>query len=244
MKVQFVTVSFHSQNNIQRAISSFSRHFPEERLLVVDNNPLPEQVFKRRTLFNWVPNVDDERNWLKRRQDIIIIRPNIEKIDVPLFHGDGLNCARKWCLRNGYDAMCHFEPDCLIRGRDWYIRLRQGIDRNWMCGLYKRAGHGIAPCPCLWMLEPTKHIDFNVQPKRGDVNDLQYEELVGPKVYAKDMGQWAVEYFKANWDMGGKLWFECAIRNKAAYKAPSSDFTHLWNGSIKNAKKHMQFKLL
>jgi hypothetical protein len=246
MRIQFVIVAFHSHNHIQRAIMSFFQHFPEQRLLVIDNNPLPNQTFQRRKHFNWVPECDEERNWLKKQKNIIVARPDINKTDVPLFHGDGLNFARKWCMERGFDAMCHFEPDSLIRGRDWFMKLKQGIEwDNWMCGTCKLTGHGIHPCPSLWVLEPTKDIDFNVTPKGNDIHHPRYEEVVGPGKYAQGS-----EYFIRNWDTGAKLWFECAIQDKAicnGYLAPlQPDIIHFWNGSVRNARKYTegQIKLL
>ena len=195
-----------------------------------------------RTSPNWIGVIEDERNWLKEKNDIIFVRPNIA--GVPLFHGDGLNFARKWCLDHGFDAMCHFEPDSLMWGRDWYMKLNQGIDWGyWVCGISNRPGHGIRPCPSLWVLEPTKHIDFNIQPKGNDVNHPRYEEVIGPGQYAEKI---AGDFFTENWDTGAKLWFECAIQDKAICNGPTLDFKHLWNGSGKNIKKYTkgQFKFL
>jgi hypothetical protein len=238
MKIQFVTISFHSQYHIQKAIAGFNQHFPKNKLLVIDNNPLPGEAFDYWRQFNSKEVVEKEKEWLQKRNDIIFVRSDIETTNEPLTHGDGLNFARRWCLEHGFDAMCHFEPDCSITGRNWYERLKQGIDWGyWMCGLSQAPGHGIRPCPALWLLKPTKHIDFNIQPKGEDVNHPRYDKLIAPGVYAKARGEEVVSFYKTHWDTGIKLWFECAIRDKALCNPPTNaDFVHLWNGSEKNVR--------
>ncbi|HEX7375533.1 MAG TPA: hypothetical protein VF278_00395, partial [Pirellulales bacterium] len=66
-KIVPVLISFHTPRWIRVGLGSYLRCFPEDRVLVIDNNPHKEEP-------GWEPACEEERSWLANRDDINLIR--------------------------------------------------------------------------------------------------------------------------------------------------------------------------
>src|SRR5262245_65863364 len=109
MEVVPVLVAYHSADWIRVAVESYLEHFPNDRLLVVDNNP-------RRGEAGWMPACARERAWLAAHPGVVLV-DNPAPPDGVLrnrTHGAGMDVALAWCQSAGSRVMVHFEPDCLV----------------------------------------------------------------------------------------------------------------------------------
>ena len=66
MRVVPVVVAYFSADWIRVGITSYLHHFPDDRVLVVDNNP-------RRGEVGWLPLCDRERHWLRSHPRVDIL---------------------------------------------------------------------------------------------------------------------------------------------------------------------------
>ncbi len=140
LRVVPALVAYHSADWIQVAIASYLEHFPEDRILVIDNNP-------RRGEPGWDPDCERERSWLRAhpRVDHAIDTLAACSDDGVRIHGLGVDLAVQWCRDRGVDVLVHFEPDCVITGRRWRENLLRAIEcGSWMAA---RAPACVRPDP-------------------------------------------------------------------------------------------------
>lgn len=240
MQIQFILIAFHSFTWIKDTIESFYQHFPEETLLVIDNNPTEldrkswtiEKIC-RLSKDDFFKNAIAESEWLgslKYENFIYINQKDAEAYEVlsknqpkqrqgisvtpyRRTHGYGVNVARKWCLHNDIQAMCCLEPDCDINGRNWFDKMANKFrsEQLWIVGNRKNSA-GMVACqaPVIFLLEPTKHITFQFCEKEDDLLHPLYHTIYKENEYGGGDKVW-----NYNWDMGAKVCFYCMVNNKA-----------------------------
>ena len=227
MDVVPVLVAYHSIHWIRVAVESYLLHFPEDRLLVIDNNP-------GRGEEGWVPDCVRERAWLEAHPGVILVA-NPEPPDGLLrnrTHGAGLDLALQWCRRHDARVMVHLEPDCLVAGRQWRDNLLEALARGaWMAGSVRQCHGPIHPTPTAWLVDEVR-ASFRIAPWKGrDESRSRFDELVHPEALGEDrspMGVWIG--WTRYWDTGHKAWFEAAVLDRTAL-VETPDFTHFWHGS-------------
>jgi hypothetical protein len=228
MDVVPALVAYHSIHWIRAAVESYLLRFPDDRLLVIDNNP-------RRGEEGWVPDCVRERNWLAGHPGVILVE-NPNRPDGPLqnrSHGAGVDLALDWCRDRGVEVLVHFEPDCVVTGTKWRENLLRALeDGAWMAGSVRQCHGPIHPTPTAWRV-PEVRASFKIAPWKGrDEARPGFHELVHPEALEHDtspMGVWIG--WSRYWDTGHKAWFEAAILDKAAL-VETPGITHFWHGSI------------
>ncbi len=226
MIVYPVLVAYRTGSWMPIAIESYLAHFPEDRLLVVDNNPQPGET-------GWSSALRRERRWLSShpRVDLIDDRGTFPGILTRRSHGAGMDVALDWCRRRGADVLLHIEPDCLISGREWRAHLLRAIEQGaWMAGAHKKPWGPIHPTPSAWLVQEAR-TSFKVQPKAEDLNHPRFREFVDHealKYQAHQEGSW--DWARTNWDTADRAWFRAAVHDRAAF-VPAPDFRHFWRGS-------------
>ena len=219
-------VAYHTADWIQAAVASYLEHFPEDRILVIDNNP-------RRGEPGWDPDCERERYWLRAhpRVDHVVntLMPcgsNGERM-----HGLGVDLAVQWCRDRGDDVLLHFEPDCVIEGRRWRENLLRAIEcGSWMAGAHRKAYGTIHPTPSAWRIDRLR-TTFSGWERAADSRHPRYAELIdieGLRAEVEPLGCWP--WWERFWDTGEKAWFEAAVQN-AASLVDAPDFRHFWKGS-------------
>src|SRR5262245_7759512 len=105
MRIVPVVVAYFTADWIRVAITSYLRHFPEDRVLVVDNNP-------RRGEVGWAPLCERERSWLRSHPRVdYLANPVVRSpIAADASHGLGIDRGLAWCRERGADVLLHFEP--------------------------------------------------------------------------------------------------------------------------------------
>jgi hypothetical protein len=227
MEIVPILVAFHSAHWIRVAVESYLEYFPEDRLLVVDNNP-------RRGEEGWLPECTREREWLAAHPGVVLI-DNPAPPDGLLknrTHGAGMDLALAWCRRHGTRVMVHLEPDCLVAGRSWRDNLLRALNRGaWMAGGVRQCHGPIHPTPTAWRVDAVR-ASFTITPWEGsDERHARFGELVDLAALKKDsspMGVWIG--WTRHWDTGHKAWFEAAVHDRAAL-VETPGFTHYWHGS-------------
>jgi len=226
MEVVPILVSYHSVHWIRVAVESYVEHFPEDHLLVVDNNP-------RRGEAGWLPECAREREWLSAHPRVILI-DNPAPPDGLLenrTHGAGMDLALTWCREHGANTMVHFEPDSLVTGRQWRDNLLEAFDHGaWMAGGVRQPHGPIHPNPTAWRVDEVR-ASFKIAPWEGDQEHPRFSELLDLKALAEDispMGIWIG--WSRYWDTGHKAWFQAALHDRAALVS-TPGFTHYWHGS-------------
>jgi hypothetical protein len=229
MVVYPVLVAYHSAEWLPIAVESYLEQFPEDRILVVDNNPQPGET-------GWTAACRRERRWLSAhpRLDVISEHAAFPGAFLRKSHGTGMDLALKWCRNRGADVMLHFEPDCLVSGRLWRANLLAALECGaWMAGSYRKAWGPIHPTPSAWLVREVRS-SFRVQPTGRSTEDPRYKELVDVhrlRSVAEAEGTWA--WAKEHWDTADRVWFEAAIHDRAAL-VDAPDFRHFWFGSSGN----------
>ena len=215
-----VLISYHTPLWIKVGLKSFHQHFPEYRVLIVDNNPDRDEP-------TWDPACEEERAWLRQQTYVDLVKN--ERTDKT--HGSGLDLAVAWCRKNEIGLMLHFEPDCLVGGRQWYENLVHTIQGGaWMAGPNTKSYGPIHPCPSLWRVDRIEHT-FGRRPIREDMSHPRFSELFDVAVFNKQQPTVALENWK--WDTGLKLWFMAAVNDKAVHVSKELDFKHFWCGTEK-----------
>src|SRR5579864_4997424 len=104
MRVVPTMVAYYTADWIRVALTSYLHHFPDDRVLVVDNNP-------RRGEVGWIPDCERERHWLLAQPQVDYLMnmlvPCARNGDRP--HGLGVDAALDWCRQHGADVLLHFE---------------------------------------------------------------------------------------------------------------------------------------
>jgi hypothetical protein len=227
MEIVPIVVAYHSASWIRVAVESYLEHFPEDRLLVVENNP-------RRGEVGWLPECAQEREWLASHPGVILIE-NPAPPDGLLHnrtHGAGMDLALAWCRSHGAKVLIHIEPDCLVAGRRWRDNLLCALDRGaWMAAGVRQCHGPLHPTPSAWLVNEVR-ASFTITPWRGpDEQHPRFAQLVDPDALKYDsspMGVWIG--WTCHWDTGHKAWFEAAVRDRAVL-VETPDFTHYWHGS-------------
>jgi len=234
MKVLPVLISFHTDGWIQRYIKQHLSHFPDHKILMVDNNPLPNDTSTgqhhiwrknkkpRRGTYNfdssWRESCEHERRWATQHPNLTVIRP---PPGLETDHGNAIEIAADWLRRNNVDIMLHVEPDCTMTGSKWYHQLLDPILKDDMWSTFGNMlctgiGH---ICPSMWRIDKVRH-GFYRQPKGADKTESHYLKVF------KDHDNWTHEY----WDTGQKCWYEFDKLGKTKH-VPLHDFVHLREGS-------------
>lgn len=211
-------------------VGSFRKFFPEQKILLVDNNP-PTQSSAE------AEKITAERDWVKSLKNVEIISGGIESEDIlgKWSHGSGMQLAAEWCRAHEYDYMLHIEPDVLVSGRKWYEALLEGANQGfWFIGSHQKSYGPIHPTPSLICVRELAS-SFWAQPREQDSKHARFEELFNlskllkdcRKLYPKEQIAW----FEKNWDAAQKVWFEAATSDKALLVPEMVDFRHFWLGS-------------
>jgi hypothetical protein len=226
LRVVPALVAYHTADWIQVAIASYLEHFPEDRILVVDNNP-------RRGEPGWDPDCERERSWLRAHprvdhavNTLVACPDNGERM-----HGLGIDLAVQWCRDRGVDVLVHFEPDCVITGRRWRENLLRAIEcGSLMAGAHRHWYGTIHPTPSAWRIDRLR-TTFGSFERAEDSCHPRYAELIDVeklRAGVEPLGVWY--WFERFWDTGEKAWFEAAVRD-AASLVDAPDFHHYWKGS-------------
>jgi hypothetical protein len=227
MDIVPMLVAYHSVHWIRVAVESYLEHFPEDRLLVVDNNP-------RRGEEGWLPECAQERRWLASHPGVILL-DNLDPPDGLLknrSHGAGIDLALGWCRRRGAQVLVHLEPDCLVTGRRWRENLLGALEGGaWMAGGFRQCHGPIHPTPSAWRVDETR-ASFTIIPWAGaDEKHARFEELMDLNTLQTDtspMGIWIG--WTQHWDTGHKAWFEAAVHDRAAL-VETPGLIHYWHGT-------------
>ena len=229
MKVVPVLVAYFTADWIRVAITSYLHHFPDDRVLVVDNNPSRGEV-------GWLPLCERERHWLRSHPRVdFLANPLLPSpVDGYAPHGLGMDAALAWCRDRGADVLLHFEPDCVIEGRRWRENLLWAISEGaWMAGSIRKAYGPIHPTPSAWRVDQV-HGSFTARERAPDESHPRFHELFQLSVL-KDVcrhpGEWS--WCERFWDTGEKPWFVAAVAGRTAL-VDAPDCRHYWYGSTKN----------
>ena len=208
---------------IKVALRSFHEHFPDRKVLVVDNDSDD-------------PANDPKRAWLHAYPGAIVLRNpltrNAEFWEAHhprrhQHHGNGIDCGVDHCRRHGVPYMLHFEPDCIVSGTSWLEAMWQCIAEGaWMAGINccNHSREIIHVCPSLWTVDtPACEPSFARQPIEDDRKHPRFEELTRFSGTARTWDRW---------DMGQKNWWVAALAGRARWAQPvRDDFEHYGAGS-------------
>lgn len=221
---QVVLVAYRSPLWLKVAVGSFLARFPDQQILVVDNNPRPGER-------GWHPACEEERQWLAAHPGVRLL-PNDGDDRT---HGAGMDLALAWCREHGVEAMLHIETDCYVSGVDWYRHLTEAIDRGaWMAACHRKAWGPLHPCPSIWKVDEVR-AGFRRHDGAEDVRHPRFAELFDIEAYRRELGL-DVRTDEWSWDTGLKAWFDAALVDRAV-QVPKSGFAHYWRGSI-NRQEH------
>jgi hypothetical protein len=209
-------------------VESYLEHFPEDRVLVVDNNPVRGEP-------GWAPDCEAERAWLADHPAVVVVDNPVSPGDLPWgrTHGAGIDRALAWCRANGGRVLIHFEPDCLIRGRRWRDNLVGALAAGaWMAGSFRQRHGPIHPTPSAWLVAEVR-ASFSIHAWGGpDEAHPRFPELIDRAALADDQSREVTWIRWARcWDTGHKAWFEAALHDRTAL-VDTPDFKHYWHGSI------------
>jgi hypothetical protein len=219
-------VAYHTPDWIQVAVASYLEHFPEDRILVVDNNP-------RRGEPGWDPDCERERYWLRAHSRVDHVVNTLTPCDIngERPHGHGVELAVQWCRDRRADVLIHFEPDCVIEGRRWRENLLQAIECGaWMAGAHRKAYGAIHPTPSAWRVDRLR-TTFSGWARAADSRHPRYAKLLNIerlRAEVEPLGRWP--WWERSWDTGEKAWFVAAVHD-AAILVDAPDFRHFWNGA-------------
>ena len=230
MKIVPVLVAFHTAEWIQVAVESYLDAFPEDRVLVVDNNPVRGEP-------GWGQDCERERFWLAAHPKIILVPNRAPPGRITgRTHGEALNVAVEWCRGQGADVLVHFEPDCLVTGRRWRENLLDALERGaWMAGSHRKPWGSIHPTPSAWRVAELR-ATFEGQPRARDRPHARYAELVNEDAIRAEtgpLGTWP--WWDLYWDTGERAWFHAAASDRAAL-VETPGLHHYWCGSTSNRR--------
>jgi hypothetical protein len=225
MEVVPVMVAYHTNAWIRVGIESYLRHFPDDRVLVVNNSPPPGA-------YDWQPNCEEERYWLGAHPQVIFMEnPNPANGRGARGHGAGVDLAAAWCRANGARVMIHLEPDCLVTGTGWRDNLLRALDQGaWMAGGFRQKHGPIHPTPSAWLVAKLHASFCACQWRVPDQADPRFDKLVNLAIHQAylDPNLWPV--WAEIWDTGEKAWFDAAVHDRAV-QVETPEFHHYWLGS-------------
>lgn len=122
-------VAYRCGDWMKVALRSFWHHFPSWKVLVVDNDGDPRRPYMH-SGGAWVleqpgviPIANTNRSirgprilWPMRMRRFSYVRSRVYACRQ---HGAGIEVAVRFARENGYDALLHFEPDCVVSGTRW-----------------------------------------------------------------------------------------------------------------------------
>lgn len=231
-RVLITLTSYYSYGWTKSCVSMLRRYVPDAKILVIDNNPSPNDDERRIKTFKNYPYdsiarivknnsmalFEDERQWLASVPNLKVIQTSLR-----LFHGEAINLAMQYARGAYFDVLVHVEPDCLITGSQWYTNLVNAITEGyWMASGAKLADGSLHPCPSAWSVANTHAYNFKHIYKESDYFEPQYPFLVDiNKTY---------DFEITHWDTAKKAWYECAKLNKAK-DVLTNDCRHIWAAS-------------
>jgi hypothetical protein len=234
--------SYYSYNWTKICVSNLIKHIPNVVILLIDNNPSPEDDSIRRSSFlnypynsigrivenNSMRLLQKERVWLKSIKNLYLI-----KTDNRLWHGEAMNLAMDYAKNFKFDILIHIEPDCIIYGYLWYQNLIKAIkDGAWMASGVEMPDGCLHPCPSAWSVKDVCDFDFMHTLKKTDYFDPEYPFLVNLRY----SNQYEITY----WDTAKKAWYECAKKNKTQL-VDITGIKHIWAKSSSEFSNFMFF---
>lgn len=221
-----VLISFHTPRWMRVGLASYLRCFPDDRVLVIDNNPREHEP-------GWQPACEEERAWLAKHGGIVLV----EHSGPDRRHGAAIDCALRYCRQNSGDVLLLFEPDCLITGTTWYELLRRPmLDGAWMSGMVRQMYGPLHPCPSMWRVNHD-WASFVDQSRGADVEHPRFGELFFLDRLLRSVASQhpqMLTWWQANWDTAQKNWFHAAAHDQAVQVPQAKDFRHFWGGSTSN----------
>ncbi len=226
MNVMPVLISFFSYGFIQDCIRTFQEYIPNQKLLIIDNNPDDIRLCKDVRYFDHEfkgstdKYIQAEREWLSNQKNIIIYKHESDRI---LSHGEAIDYGNKWCKKNGIDLYLHIESDCLIYGRKWYDDLISTItnDEMWIVsGHFFKASQSLHLTPSIWRVDKADQ-SFAIKKRT--------QEFHKGVPFFNSFSNWHLK----NWDTGALFVADCTAQGKSKL-IQTQDFKHLWKGSLKN----------
>lgn len=190
-------------------LRSLREHFSEEVILVNNlSGPMPDEYF------------DD---------NCIILDAGGRELS----HGEGIDVAVEFLRSRGDLYFIHIEPDCLILGRDWAIRLVDAIMSGAiMAGSYRLPFGPIHPCPTIWDISRISG-SFGISERSGNIDtrifnlSAMVRWLVDCNVCDSGVMMWV-----RLWDCGIKNWYEAALQGLAKHTINNGDFVHFFCGRL------------
>jgi hypothetical protein len=226
MRVVPVLVACFTADWIRLSITSYLHHFPDDRVLVVDSNPSRGEV-------GWLPSCERERHWLRSH-------PRVDFLANPLrprpvdgsSYGLGMDAALAWCRDRGADVMLHFEPDCVIDGREWRENLLAAISHGaWVAGSIHKPYGPIHLTPTAWRVDRI-HGSFVDSERTPDPSHPRFNELFQlgglRPVRSHRSGGPSCERLR---DTGDSPWFAAALEGRTAL-VDVPDFRHFGYGPM------------
>ena len=198
MHVMPVFVCCHTNYWTQQMVNGFTKHFPNIKMLAIDNNPYTYQNIDSdghgyHKNPSWNISCEIERKFINQHPDIFVLpafnyASHVQKANT---HGKCLDIAVKWCKENNVDVMLCIEPDSIITGTKWFFNLLYPIEKegyfNSHYGLYEKGDYGVpVPCdinPTMWL---TKSINVTFQEEWRGVSISSYDEEDSLNKYFED----------------------------------------------------------
>jgi hypothetical protein len=206
---------------IKVSLGSFQKYFPNDVVLVIDNNPDTGSA-------RGIAYLKQEGEWVRNHRNILYRKSTHHE----KHHGYAMDFAASIARDAGYKYVLFFEPDCLITGRSWFNKLVEEINHNWMIGSHLKDYGPIHPTPSIWNIDKIK-TSFEVQLRCQDECHPRFHELFDldflRERVKREGDSW--EWWKKYWDTAQRAWFLAAIRDKAKLVDKADDFIHFWGGS-------------
>jgi hypothetical protein len=240
-----VIILYWTYGQSQNVVQSLLKHIPEAKVLAIDNNPCLHSAKRLKSYLNckywgnkghrwnriWIKHFcHAESDWFKNHESVLYC-----KTTRWLHHGEAINYALEWCLKNHIIKMIHIEPDCIVSGRQWYDNLLQAYDAGnwWMVSGVRSNFKILYPTPCVLNVKKAQVLDWGVF--QIDKND---EILKEPNLCDHINIQRVFDH--GYWDTSNRATLQCSLAGKAKY-VDAPDFVHMYNSSDKISRKAISF---
>ncbi len=145
-------IVYNNSKWLNTSINSFQFYFPNEKILIVDNNKTEIKLSSRKNV-----------TYLKYEGE-------------SKKHGSVIDFIINWCKNNNIDILVHIEPDCTILGKEWFNNLLNAIyEGYWMAGCCLRVDRSIHITPTAWL---TNKVDHTFMPSSKEEKD-EFIDLLG-----------------------------------------------------------------
>lgn len=225
MKIANILIVHYTYGWTQDLIESWEKYLPDRKLIVFNNNPIPDQLVEdtRGGLGNnlFINNLcQKELKYLYKKNiiDFIIDLPNQKnkKIKKLMTHGQCMDFIFNYCHKMGYEYLLHVEPDCVVHGDRWINLMLNKIKQNWLVGYgdfkENKDNFVMQMCPTLWNIQKTLNL---VQEKK-----ISFEKSI-----------------KKNMNTGQEIMKEFLYLKKCCVVNSTFDFFHFYDGTKKLHKK-------